>query len=193
MRIMLVVLALVLWSGCAIGKQPIDKGWMSYNGGDYHINRDLLPLHVWIHRDVDPKWHAYIKMGVREFNDMIGVPVLRDPVIVSRPKNRVGAIYIEAIKEGNPNTSVNFVEDDEPGTIGAVLIKLPPTAGPFRHLLLKVILHEFGHAFGLEHDDEIRFSVMHPYLTRNPQNFTDADYYRLRARYREMLIRCQVQ
>lgn len=192
MIIAAVLVVLVVLSGCAAlaAVNRRDRSWLTFEGEEYRVPPEFLPLAVWVAPDVDPAWWPELRYGVRFINRMVGAQILRDPIVADPSLNFGkairGVIFVDGVLDGNPNTTAAFVRRKgvRPATVGASLIRLPPVkGGPFEKLTRQVILHELGHALGLAHDEDLRGSIMHPTVGGRPQEFTDADRDRLRARY----------
>jgi len=186
MLISLVAIAGVIYGVITKGRWK-DYGLMVRNGYKLHINPAELPILVFMHSNV-PNWIAVLFNQVREeLNNKVGFVMMgkADVILVQGldldklPKGHLGVVMGEDEKHGQ--TYHRY--DKRTGEILSTKITLPPLE-PLgnRDLLMKVIMHEVGHVFGLAHDER-RDSIMHPSIQHRAQAFTEGDINLLRETY----------
>jgi len=111
------------------------------------INVQVFPL-------ADAYWGVEIEAALLVWNSVVGRNVF---VRTSTAPDLV--VLIAELPEGNAGMTSCWY-DPRTGEIGQAIVGIDDELGP--RSAYRVLVHEFGHALGLTHDDTDTESVMHP-------------------------------
>lgn len=177
--IFLVVAVVGVVYGVVTGGGWRDRGLMVRDGVRLRWASHRIPLGL-AAPDIPYEVDLAIADAISAFAEVIGREVFVRHV---RPTDSAGqtegadvVVNMSGVDFGG---SANLEYDERTGEIRRVDVTI--ANGLSLDLLPRAVLHELGHALGLDHD-ESRASVMHPVLDRRPATLTDRD----RALFRKL-------
>lgn len=164
-------------------KQPHDVGFIrAPSGALIHQNAKYLPLLVAI-RPNATDWSPIIKAAIHEWNEMLGFPAFFYLGVLKAdipPMDGVIPVGIDAAKQHRADTY--FTAELQTGLMHRCYVEMPVGSYSTRAATL-MAMHELGHVLGLDHDNDLPRSLMHPEMSSINIAVTDADIARLRLVY----------
>lgn len=163
-----------------------DLGFMMRDGCELKWDRGDIPVPCFHTKDLPEEYLVAFERGRKRASDLLGfqitsscVPWSLQEVFEEVP---AGIVYLR-VKNASESVLVaqtRHLYDKRSGRILSAEVifafELDPT------YLDVVVLHEFGHVLGLEHDRE-RSSVMHPTVVDRSADLTSKDVVRLKEVY----------
>ena len=183
----------------------VDRGFMVRDGKELRWHRASFPLPIWYTNGAAKYAHPLVA-GARRINELVGerIFMLPDPVLVpellesygrdpramksfvlvcdaTEPLAEVVGLTTVVISDHDADDGHAVIHyDKRSGEIRNVVIVLSPGAGA---AMDAAVMHELGHAVGLDHDVAAS-SIMCPRILGRPGTLSAADARRLRAAYR---------
>ncbi|MCP4549497.1 MAG: matrixin family metalloprotease [bacterium] len=153
-----------------------DRGLMVVDGKPIAWHRGSIPIAIYVHQGVAAEWMQTLFAVVGEFGVFMRPERTWDGLRVD-PAPR-GSIMFEQAPVQNPSTHLRHPD----GEIISANTMFPPAERFAADQRNKIVLHELGHALGLDHDDSTS-SIMHPQLSDCAQALTESDRELLRRLY----------
>jgi len=189
MRIIFTALISMLL-GCAhanvqeVAPEPVEPSFMKSEatGAPIRWKKDIFPIVLIVHPDLEP-WWSEIYVAASFWNttlqERLFVFDLSTADVLFNMEN-INFIYLQPGDPRQfPHTIVSY--DGATGQIGSAPIFLPPNTS--YRVRFRVVVHELGHAIGLDHDPDNEDSVMHPMAIFGPFEITPSDRAELKSWY----------
>jgi len=180
----------VIWVIVRVIRKENDAAFAKTPSGQpLHWKASDFPLNVFLDPVFPEEYIAASRMVVSQINHFIGKEVFGYASIWALEKelNSVKDLPHATIYMGTDSPdehmggSNTYEYNPTSGEMDACYIKV--TSGFENDVLITVTRHELGHALGLDHDREIRASVMYPESSGRAKDFTEEDKKRLRSKY----------
>jgi hypothetical protein len=180
----------VVWVLIRVIRKMNDAGFATApSGNDLYWKASDFPLNIFFDPIFPILYIENARTVMGQINNFIGKEVFGYASVWALEKEMKGVkdlphatIYIGTDSPDEHMGGSNTYEYDlKTGEMDACYIKI--TSGFEDDVLLTVTRHELGHALGLDHDREIRASVMYPESSGRAKDFTEEDKKRLRSKY----------
>lgn len=148
----------------------------------------MLPTATFFDKEFPEEYITAYRLVANELNEIIGrkvfdfgAPWIRKTKIINNVLDLpTGSVYLALSYDGTAGGS-NQYRYGSSGDLQACIIRV--TREYSGDLLKTILMHELGHALGLDHDPEIQASIMYPTTKGRTKSLTDKDVNRLRTTY----------
>lgn len=162
-------LALLLISGCATAPRVPGVTLYEAEYGYRHWPLASFPLEVRVDSSMDPRYIQGTQAAVDHWNSLVGRRFLYVTLHEGDVWERANSIDVRERNLGRSTRDRRVWGLNSPtvGGDGRIIRSLVEfDEGLPDDAIFEIALHEFGHALGLQHDEEDRDSIMFPYVSR---------------------------
>lgn len=146
----------------ALVRRPGDPGFLRRGGVELRWDRAFLPLDLFVSPDLPGEVYPALESARAELNDAVGREALSPPLDWRLDREPVGATAaLVYVRPRDPGLGAGGTTEHRYDLRTGRILSATVSIAPGTPLLERVVLHELGHALGLDDDGE-RGSVMFP-------------------------------